>query len=441
VLHVHQPAATSAGERDQNRSAALPATVVFLVCGVWLLGVFGSGHDVRDFIHMGRRYVAVPHVQPLFKLDPHYHYLVQTDGYDGQFAYYIALAPVDARTHLDRVNYRYTRILYPMLARALSLGQAPLIPYMLILIDWLALAGGTFVVGLWLRRRGVSPWLALAYGLSPGLFICLHRDLEEPLAYGLVALGMYLFSYGGARRLAWSGVAFALAALTRESTALFPAVIALCLFFDQRVPQLSLLSRTRWSTPARFLGLALGPFLAYKVFLLIWLSPSTPTFPPGLYPEMVPLGGLFTHWLWDTRLLEIVAAIVVPAMLCAGLGVWAVLKRKASPEVWLLLANIQLFVVMLNPLSYMTIIASARITTGVLLAALLCIPTFDRLTGGNRIWLWLAVALWFLPYPTLLPLNERPLLVIDPLIVLGGVFLLWSTVELRSLRLSTGVRR
>lgn len=417
------------------RAASRPAALVLVVCAVWLASVFGTGHDVRDFIHMGRRYVSTPLVGPLFKLDPDYPYAVKTNGYDGQFAYYIALAPIDARMHVDRVNYRYTRILYPMTARVLSFGFLDLIPFMLILINWLAIAAGTLIVALWLKRKHVSPWFSLVYGLSPGLFICLHRDLEEPLAYALIALGMYLYSYGGPRRLIWSGIAFALAALTRESTAVFPIVLGLWMFFAGGMQRLPFRDPARWRPVALLLGIALGPFVAYKIFLLFWLGTSTPSVPPGLYPQVIPFGGILTYWPWNVRLLEIVASVVVPALLCAGMGIWAVRKRDAPPEVWILLANVLLFVIMLNPLTYLTIIATARVTMGVVLATLLSLPAFDRRTGRNRNWLWISISLWYLPTPTLLPLFERPLYTTDPLLVVASVTLLWMMSQRRPLRL------
>jgi len=407
----------------------MPVVVVLAFYGIWLGSVFASGHDVRDFIHMGRTYVAPPRVRALFKLDPKYHYTVQTNGYDGQFAYYIALAPVGARMHVDRVNYRYTRILYPLLARALSLGRPEAIPYMLIVINWMMMGVGTFALGLWLKRNGVTPWFALVYGLSPGVFICLHRDLEEPLSYGLVAVAMYLYAYGGRHRLVWSGTAFALAALSRESTAVFPVVLGLYLYFQTT-------SRDRRSRegaarflPALFPALSLAPLLAFKAFLFLWLGPSTPSFPPGLHPQLLPFAGILLHWPWNVRLLEIVDSVVLPALLTAVIGIRALRGREAQPEVWLLLANIQLFVVMLNPLTYLTIIASARVSTGVLLAAIWCVPAFDRLTGRKRAWLWASIALWFVPWPTLIPMFERPLRAPDLLLVLSVMLLLWVATE------------
>jgi hypothetical protein len=83
------------------------------------------------------------------------------------------------------------------------------IPYTLILINWLAIAGGAFLIAAWLVRHGVSAWLSLIYAFYPGPIIGLQWDLTEPLSYALVALGIYLFSREGRLRYVFSGLAFA----------------------------------------------------------------------------------------------------------------------------------------------------------------------------------------------------------------------------------------
>jgi len=47
----------------------------------------------------------------------------ESEGYDGQFAYYIARDPGGSPPCLDAPAYRMQRILLPMLARVLSLGR------------------------------------------------------------------------------------------------------------------------------------------------------------------------------------------------------------------------------------------------------------------------------------------------------------------------------
>jgi hypothetical protein len=384
------------------------AAVVLLAYAGFLFASYHNGRDARYFIRIGTHFLLQSHASSVIKLDPHYQYLKHNDvGYDGQFDYYIALDPVNARYYMDETTYRYGRILYPITARLLALGQSDAIPYTLILINLLALTGGTLALAAWLRRKSVSPWFALVFGLFPGLFVSLQRDLNEPLAYALVALAIYLFDFGGKQRILWAGICFALAALTRETTFVFPILYGLAILFGRSSVGGGWRERVRanWSPrgypAALLLGLALIPIILYREFLFLWLGQL------GLSennrPTPIPLQGLFWYSPWPNEQISEAFSIVLPGLICVGLSLWALAKRIWRVEVWILLANALLFVVFLNRHPYVEYAASGRITAVVALAALLCLPFFGRLTGNSRAWLWICTILWFLPWYSLLP--------------------------------------
>ena len=79
-------------------------------------------------------------------------------GYDGQQAYALALDPRHAAQQLDRPAYRAMRIVYPMLARALALGQPQAIPWTLLGVNLAAAALTAALLGGMARARGVSGW-------------------------------------------------------------------------------------------------------------------------------------------------------------------------------------------------------------------------------------------------------------------------------------------
>ncbi len=384
------------------RSQWAVALLVLAVYGLFLARFFASGGDPRDFIVIGSRFIERSGPSTLIQPDPHYHYTLT--GYDGQFCYYIALDPINAPAYIDVPAYRYTRILYPITARLLAFGQPDLIPYTLILLNWLAIGGGTLAVAAWLKHRGCSPWFALVYGLYPGLFIALQRDLTEPLAYALVALAIYLFEVGGRYRVTWAGISFALAALARESSAIFAIIYALALLCESagrdgwqaRV-------KANWRQAALLLSLALGPLVLYKGFLLLWLHSAG--LPADLSPEIIPFRGILVLWPWQTNQIAALICIIVPALICAGMGLWALWKRAWAVEVWALLLNILLFVVLLAPPPYIEIFGSERVTIGVVLAACYCLPSFDRLNGKQRWWFWSSSALWQALFPLLVILT------------------------------------
>ena len=385
------------------RSEWLVAVAVLALYGLLLLRLPGANGDPRDFVLIGSKFIDRPGPSSVITPDPAYHYTVT--GYDGQFCYYIALDPINARYYIDVPAYRYTRILYPITARLLALGQPTLIPYTLIALNWLAIGGGTLAVAAWLRRKGRSPWFALVYGCYPGMLIALQRDLTEPLAYALVALAVYLFDFGGRYRLLWAGIGFALAALARETAALFAIVYALALLLEAGSGEgWRARLAANWRRATLLLGLALGPLLLYKGFLLLWLGSLG--LPSDLSVQVLPFRGILVLWPWQTNQIAALLCIIAPAMLCAGVGVWALWKRAAGIEVWALLANVLLFVVLLAPPPYIEIFGSERVTMGVVLAACYCLPTFDRLTNRRRWWFWGSTALWQALLPVLVILTS-----------------------------------
>jgi len=155
-----------------------PAIVV-LLAAVLLIGIVITS-DSGDALVLARLGTRFLHGDP-----------AGTEGYDGQFVYYIALNldPQQVAPLLDVPAYRYQRILLPVLARFLSLGQPAVIPWVLALLGILSLVGGTWAVGELMAGWGVSRWYALVYGLYAGFLLAVITDLPEPLAYGLVACG------------------------------------------------------------------------------------------------------------------------------------------------------------------------------------------------------------------------------------------------------------
>jgi hypothetical protein len=394
------------GWEAPRRILRSPWTVALLVLaayGGFLFASYHNGRDARYFVKMGTRFVRQSHASSVIKLDPRCRCSPNPFGYDGQYDYYIALDPVHARAYMDYPAYRYGRILYPMIARLLALDRPDLVPYTLILINWLALAGGTLAPAAWLRRKGISPWFALVFGLYPGQFISLQRDLNEPLAYALVALAIFLFDYGGRRRVLWTGICFALAALARETTLVFALVYGLGTLLGRSPVSAGWRQRIRanWRAALLLLGLALIPTVLYRAFLSLWLG--QPGLPENNRPMFIPLQGIFSYLPWPNEQATEAFCIVLPGLICMALCLWALVRRIWRIEVWALLANVLLFVVWLNRSSYVEYFAAGRIAGVVVLAALLCLPLFDRLTGNVRPWLWVSAILWFLPWYSFLP--------------------------------------
>jgi hypothetical protein len=116
-----------------------------------------------------------------------------TEGYDGQFAYYIAINPDpnEVFTQLDVPAYRYQRILYPFLARIVGLGNPDFIPWTLIAVNMIAHLAATSILCRFLSENGLPSKYALIYGLWVGIILGIGADLYEPLAYAFLVATLY----------------------------------------------------------------------------------------------------------------------------------------------------------------------------------------------------------------------------------------------------------
>jgi len=283
-------------------------------------------------------------------------------GYDGQFAYQIARDPLEAWRYLDAPAYRYQRILYPMVARILSLGIAELLPWVMILINVIALPVGTALSETILVEHGTSRWYALTYGLYVGLLMPVRFDLTEPLAFLLVQAAVLVSSRGKPRT---AGAAFALAALTREVTLLFPLG-----YVAHR------LSKRRWREGLLWGSLVGTPFATWQIVLRVWLGEwgigsggalSTPF-------EWIPFRGWWMMAFHDLRAFGMMSLFVIPLALApAVISLFSAARdltsEESSPVTWALLTNATIFP-FLPASNVLDPFGLSRITAGLVVAVL-----------------------------------------------------------------------
>jgi hypothetical protein len=373
--------------------------------GIWIGSYLAAGHQTRDFIKIGLFYEGLSHTSQSIKVDPSYkpprnRGAGQGNGYDGQFSYYMALDFTHARYYMDYPAYRYSRVLYPLVARVASLDEQHLLPAAMIVVNWLALGVGTLALAAWLRRRSCSPWLALLFGLYPGLLLGVQRDLTEPLAYALAAVGVYVFDFGGRHRLLWAAVVFGLAGLARQTTLVFPLCLigALLISGDRETP-LGERVRSNLGRASAFGALSILPFLGYATFLYLWLGSAA----TGTGLEWAPFEGLIESREWQlVRQGVVLAFVVVPALILTAAAIGALRAGIRRVELAYLLVNVFLFVVLLERLSYGDGYTSVgRVTSGIVLAGVLCLPWFRDLGRGPTRAFAVSAALWLAMLPVI----------------------------------------
>jgi hypothetical protein len=195
---------------------------VALLYGLYVVIRLGvHGWDASFFITAGDEFVEAEKTPTRIFVQP------GSRGYDGQFYYRLALEPVPTEqtrygVTISRPAYRSQRILYPLTARFLALGNASLIPLALIIVNLLSIAAIGYLGALVSKEHGSSSLFGLTVGLYPGLLLSLSRDLTEPLALALMLGSLVLLRRS---RPAPASIALGLAILARE-TALLLAIVA-----------------------------------------------------------------------------------------------------------------------------------------------------------------------------------------------------------------------
>lgn len=306
-------------------------------------------------------------------------------GYDGQFAYAIAADPDGGASRMDVPAYRFQRILYPMLARVVGLGQAGLIPWALILINLIALVVGTAILEEILVEHGASRWPALAYGLFAGALMPVRLDLTEPLAYALAFGGVWSALRG---RCLLTGVLLALAALTKETTLLLAAGIVAA----------GLARHAAASIRCAFAiaMIAVAPFAIWQLVLRAQFGQfglgsggalGTPF-------EIVPLRGWWSIAAIDGSAFAVISLIMLPmAIAPALLGLWAALRdfarRRLDLPAWLLFFNAA--IVLFTPQStFREPLGMARLIAGLVASALMYAAARGSRRGLNYSLLWIS---------------------------------------------------
>ncbi|MBI1279345.1 MAG: hypothetical protein GC179_14550 [Anaerolineaceae bacterium] len=309
-----------------------------------------------------------------------------SEGYDGQFNYYIARDPNTAAQFLDVPAYRFQRILFPALGILLSLGQANLIPWAFLLINIIALAAGTILLENLLVQFHVSRWYALTYGLTLGIFGSVRLSLSEPLAYALVLGGITLARN---RHWLWTAIIFGLAALAKETTLIFSGAYVLYLF-----PQRD------WKNGLLVGIISVLPFAFWQLILFKTLG-SFGVGSGGAQAtsfEIIPLMGIIRIWT-DTpaearlKILLILAPtliifVIVPTIWALWVSIKDIRRHKWSAEISLLLvtAAVMLFV----PFStYREPIGILRFIVGLQIAVILYAAQNKRYRALRNSTLWI----------------------------------------------------
>ena len=313
-----------------------------------------------------------------------------TQGYDGQFIYYITmnLDPETVSEKLDVPAYRYQRILMPILGRLLSFGQDEIIPWALPCINIIFQAIGTWIVAELLVICGISRWYSLIYGLWVGFTLAIRLDLPEPIAYACVA-GAILAEYRKKNFLSW--LLYGLALFAKEVTILF--VLA------------SLLSAILQNRKRDVLGLLAVSVIPFTIFQgWLWFKFGEPGIGSGgsmATPfEIIPFMGFMRIILSSLGYGLAMLVVFGPAVLFPAVwGILSSVKKWFNTE-----TNILVFALLFNALGIIFLPFSTfrepggllRFACGLVLSVLLFAAHYGISRALKYSWFWLVLNLFII---------------------------------------------
>jgi hypothetical protein len=144
-------------------------------------------------------------------------------GYDGQFYHVIAhelrLGP-ESRQYLDSPRRRWRRILVPLLANALALGQERWIDPAYFAVILAAVFLGTFWLAEFARVQGLPAWFGVAFMAVPAVVVSIER-MTVVVALAALAVGFWYHGKSGPRWAVY--LILVLAPLVRETGIALPA--------------------------------------------------------------------------------------------------------------------------------------------------------------------------------------------------------------------------
>jgi hypothetical protein len=340
----------------KRHSAVVAAALIPLAFVLWRLS--SAEWDPAALAEIGSRYAAG--------------ILDGTPGYDGQFAYFMAmdLRPSVVGAMLDVPAFRYQRIAYPLLVRLLSLGRAAVIPWMLLSLNLVAHVVGTWAVSRILRTYSKAQTYAISYALWVGLVAAVGLDLYEPLAFALITLGWLARRQ---RRYLISGLCLGAAMFAKETALVFWAGFLLAEIFGGR--------RRKALTPLLLGGVAfaLWQVWLWRIFGEIELVSGGAMATPF---EWIPLMGLWRVGLASTTLLVVYLVVfgptvVVPALWGLFYSARALLRDHGHLEAWNLFLQ-GLLIVFLPFSTFREPLGLLRFATGLVLCAVLFAARTDR---------------------------------------------------------------
>jgi hypothetical protein len=242
-----------------DRPARVAVIGLLVAIAIFATLALARGTGISGFVHAAPPYTSAKDAPDSLNV------LREGNGFDGQFFYRVAVAPYSkaktvAGVTFDLPTLRQQRIVYPLLASAVSLGGRDRVPLALILVN----LGAIFALG-WIGAKlaidaGRIPAWGLLLALYPGFVYSLGFDTSEIVAAMFLTAALLALRR---ERIVPAVAAATAAVLTRETTLILP----MALVFAGAWPWWRGPDRTD-RRAALTVGLVpIGVFVAWELFL------------------------------------------------------------------------------------------------------------------------------------------------------------------------------
>gem|GEM_PF-6388973 len=347
----------------------------FLSWGYLLLIVADGRYagDIRGFLCLGK---DMPHPSALATAPK-----TSRDGYDGQFYAALATDPFmrnhDTIAALDNPAFRGSRLMIPLLAWILSLGNADLAVYIYQFLCWTLGIAAIVLIARMLSEDGRCPAWALILILSGGLVASLIRTTPDAatVAFILAALWFHRRGRFGA------ALGFVVAAvLSREIAVILALGLAAAELREQKFVR-----------SISFVAAPIAVWLAWKVYMQIWLGTA---FTAGEKIFSSPFSGVvrkigeIIYGFVSTPSMEIAGLIAVAASLVGLAAVASQKSRWTAPDYTFLG-----FTILIPFLSYSVYIEAWGFTRILIVLPFLAIHVAERQKSAWRRWSLRSVAI------------------------------------------------
>ena len=275
---------------------------------------YNYGGDWTALFCVGDRFAQPPELTRPYRFR-------ESWGYDGQSCRLIAHDPFLRRgfyRYLDNPRHRYSRILVPVIAWAVGLGQDRFVDtaYIATIAGWIF--AGTYWLALLSHRFGYSPTWGLLFVMAPATLVGIDR-LTVDVALAALCVAFVVLRPGSAGWL----LALAAAALCRETG--FLLIAAGCFSF----------LRERRLTTALITAATGLPALIW----ILWTRAHLPASHTS-WTGVIPLAGYFTRllhsfaYLLSPALATIAQLLDYAALAGVAIALACLVKLRKSPELW-----------------------------------------------------------------------------------------------------------